>query len=443
MKIYKKLLFFLLFFAVIVSANTTYISEPILNSTVHVQTYGDENKEVVVLVHGLGDEASTIWDSSIAKLKDEYFVISLDLPGFGKSSKQSAEYTPTKYALVLDYIVSNYTNKPFYLIGHSMGGAISLKYTQFYESKVKKLFLIDVAGVLNKDAYSQFLIKTGVDRFFKIEEKNIINEKISNIFSSITNGINKLMPSNLHEVVRTDYLRNNLFQSNPTAIAAIGLITEDFYNLEKINTPTLILWGEKDEVTPLRTGYVLNKLLKNSTLEIIKDSGHVPIIDSSSIYLDYLDKFLNNKIENKAIKLTNIISEEIEITNQNSLRLECNAKLIRIINSKNIELKNCNLENINIINSSVSIINSTINSQETAVNINNSRVQITATDIKGEIAIDSFKSRLDLAAVNIDSTETSILSRGKNEIIFSLTRLKDPTSNKIMHKKVTITNNKL
>lgn len=444
MKIYNKLLTIFIFTLSIANADISFVEEPVFNSNMYVQTYGNPNNEVVVFVHGLGDEASTIWESSIDKLKEEYFIITFDLPGFGKSSKQSAEYTPSKYALVVDYIISQYTNKPFYLVGHSMGGAISLKYTQLYESKVKKLFLIDAAGILHKDAYSYFLIKTGIDKFFNVEEPTYINNKMSDLFSNISNGLNKLMPPNLDNVVKKDYLRNNLFQSNSTAIAAIGLVTETFFNLEKIKTPTLILWGEKDEIAPLRTGYVLNKLIENSTLKIIEGSGHVPITDSSSIYLDYLDKFLKDEIEKEPKEFNKVVSNSVELRYQNNLIFECNSKSIKIINSKNVQLKNCNLENLYIQDSSISIINSNIDSKGIALKILNSNVNITATDIKGKIAIDTFGSNLDLAAVNITSSEVSILSKRTNKIVFTLTTLRGPITNKVLHRKIEMNdNNKL
>lgn len=52
-------------------------------------------------------------------------------------------------------------------------------------------------------------------------------------------------------------------------------------------------------MVPIRVGYILNKLIKNSNLEVIKNSGHVPILDSKEVYLNYLDKFLNKEIEKK------------------------------------------------------------------------------------------------------------------------------------------------
>ena len=369
MKIFNKFLIILLFVFSTLNANTTFIDEPILNSNVYVQTYGDQNNEVVVFVHGLGDEASTIWESSIEKLKENYYVITFDLPGFGKSSKSDAEYTPSKYALFVDYIVSKYTNKPFYLVGHSMGGAISLKYANLYEEKVKQLFLIDAAGVLHKDAYSHFLIKMGIDKFLNIENVDNVNNKISNFISNISTGLNKIVPVDLYSTVRNETIRKGLYQSNPTSIAAVGLVTETFFGIEKIKIPTFILWGENDEIAPLRTAYVLNKLIKNSQLKIIKNSGHVPIIDSKDIYLEYLVQFLENKIEKDKKEEREYIDKDLEINSQENIKLSCNMKNLRIINSNNIKIENCNLKGLYIRNSTVSILNSNIISENIALNV--------------------------------------------------------------------------
>lgn len=441
MKIFNKFLIILLFVFSTLNANTTFIDEPILNSNVYVQTYGDQNNEVVVFVHGLGDEASTIWESSIEKLKEDYYVITFDLPGFGKSSKSDAEYTPSKYALFVDYVVSKYTNKPFYLVGHSMGGAISLKYVNLYEEKVKRLFLIDTAGVLHKDAYSHFLIKMGIDKFLNIDSLDNVNNKISNFISNISSGLNKIVPADLYSTVRNDTLRKGLFQSNPTSIAAVGLVTETFFGIEKIKIPTFILWGEDDEIAPLRTAYVLNKLIKNSQLEIIKNSGHVPIIDSKDIYLEYLVEFLENKIEKDKKEEREYIDKDLEINSQENIKLSCNMKNLRIINSNNIKIENCNLKSLYIRNSTVSILNSNIISENTALNVIDSKVLITASDISGTVAIDTSSSKLDIAATNLNAKNVSIFSRKTNEIIFSLTTLRNPITNKIFHRKVVMLNN--
>lgn len=436
MSILKKIFIITLFVISYLNANTFIIKEPILNSNIYINIEGDKNNEVIVFVHGLGDEASAIWYESIKKLKNNYCVITFDLPGFGKSSKGNAEYTPEKYAYVLNYIYSKYINKPFYLVGHSMGGAISIKYTILFQNNVKKLLLIDSAGILHKDAYGKFLIKMGVNKFINPIENTTLNTRITNFVSKISEKVNKIEAENnfdLYNIVRNDELRNIVFQSNPMAIAASGLVTETYYDINKIEIPTLILWGENDDIAPLRIGYILNKLIKNSQLSIIKNSKHVPIIDSKDIYLSYLDIFLNSDITSSKKNKYEMQNEKSIDNLNNTTTIDCNYKNLKISNSNNILLNNCNIENLFIENSTVWLLNSEINSTDTAIKIVNSSLNATSTNINSNIGIISFNSRLDLAAVTINATKYGIHSRGTNHLIFSLTNIKSSINDKIFH----------
>ena len=77
-------IFILFFFTVTLHAFDGLIKEPIFNEYVYVKTQGNPQKETIVFVHGLGNEASAIWDETIAQLKEDYFILSFDLSGFGK-----------------------------------------------------------------------------------------------------------------------------------------------------------------------------------------------------------------------------------------------------------------------------------------------------------------------------------------------------------------------
>jgi pimeloyl-ACP methyl ester carboxylesterase len=153
---YKLLI--LLFFTVPLHAFEGLIKEPIFNEYVYVKTQGNPQKEIIVFVHGLGNEASTVWDETIEQLKEDYFILTFDLSGFGKSSKSKQAYTITNYSRLLFFLINQYCSKPFYLVGHSMGGAIALKFASDNSTQVKKLMIIDAAGILHQEAYSKSLI---------------------------------------------------------------------------------------------------------------------------------------------------------------------------------------------------------------------------------------------------------------------------------------------
>ena len=391
-----KYIFVIFFLFSKIFADEFYIQEPVLNSQVYINVDGNIENEPIVFVHGLGDEASTIWQETIHKLKDNYYVITFDLPGFGKSSKDNVEYTPEKYAQVLDFLVSKFLdNRQFYLVGHSMGGAISLKYATLHQDKIKKLFVIDSAGILHKDSYGEFMIKNQVSKMVDENSRSELNGQISQFATNITNSLATILPKDLSSVVRDERIRTK-FLNSPTSIAALGLMTEDWFELHNIKTPTMILWGENDGVTPLRSGYVLNFLLDNSKLFIIK----------------------NSKGELK----------------------DCSYKYLKITNSNNLHLNNCNIERLIIENSDVYIVDSNIGSSSNSIQAINSNINITSSTIKGDIAINLLNSKLDIAGSKIEANNSAIFSQGINDIIFSLTTIVSPVTKKVFHKKVTMNN---
>lgn len=94
-----------------------------------------------------------------------------------------------------------------------------------------------------------------------------------------------------------------------------------------------------------------------------------------------------------------------------------------------------------IENSTVWLINSDITSDDVAITATKSNLNITSSDINGRVAIELNNSKLDIAAANLTASEISILSKSVNQVIFSLTTLRSPITNKIFHKKVTMQNN--
>ncbi|WP_026803011.1 alpha/beta fold hydrolase [Aliarcobacter lanthieri] len=434
---YKIRYFFILFFLFSnLFSKEFYIQESILNSQVYINIDGNIENEPIIFVHGLGDEASTIWHESVNKLKDKYYIITFDLPGFGKSSKENVEYTPEKYAKILDFLVSKFlNNREFYLVGHSMGAAITLKYATLYQEKLKKLFIIDSAGVLHKDAYGDFLLKSQINKIVDENKKSTLNNQISQIASNISSNLTSILPKDLSGVVRDETIRKK-FLNTPKSIAALGLMTENWFDLYKIKTPTIILWGEDDNVTPLRTGYVLNYLLENSKLNIIKNSGHVPIIDSKDEYFKYLNDFLEQDIlkEEKSYKSTNNLNRELR--NNKGLLKDCSYKYLKIVDSNNLYLQNCNIQKLVVENSNIYIIDSKIGESDIAINSYNSNISITSSTIKADVGISINASKFDLAGVKIEATKKAIVSENENEIIFSLVTVKSSINSKIFHKKV-------
>lgn len=415
-------------------ATEYFIKEPILNSSIYVDAQGDKDNEAIIFVHGLGDEASTIWQESANALKDRYYVVTFDLPGFGKSSKPEAIYSPSNYALVLDFIQKEFVGKKFYLVGHSLGGAISLKYATLFEENIKKMLIIDSAGILHKDAYKNFFIRANAGGIIG-EDKN---SRLSGIISEAAIKLSDLLPTNIDEIV--DPTIKSQIIKTPSAIAALELINEKWFNLDKLEIPTMILWGEDDNITPLRSAYLLRSLLKNSTLYSIKDSYHVPILDSKNEYFNYLNMFLTQEFV-KPHSITPPQSNSTKtLQNINKMTLkDCSLNHLKVIDSKNITLQNCHINRLDIQNSTISINDTLIDSKASAIYAYNSNITITSSNINGTINTNS--SKFDIAGGKIKSNAPyAIYSSGINEILLSIGGIETTNKNSTYHGKIVLKN---
>ncbi|TLS38313.1 alpha/beta fold hydrolase [Pseudalkalibacillus caeni] len=105
---------------------------------------GAEDKPLLICLHGLTNNALGFIEIGEA-LKDRFRVVSLDLPGHGKtpSFEKENEYGFPEIAKWLDGVVNELTQKPFYLAGHSWGAGIALHYAFLYPENVKGIVMID------------------------------------------------------------------------------------------------------------------------------------------------------------------------------------------------------------------------------------------------------------------------------------------------------------
>lgn len=309
-----------------------------------------------------------------------------------------------------------------------MGASISLKYASMFEN-IKSLMLIDAAGILNKIAYSQFLLK---EKTQKVTQNNGIVDFVENLPSKL----NEFLPLNLDSVLQYNASRKVLLRSNPSTIAATALVEEDFSLIpQRVNVNTLIIWGEEDKVAPLRTGYVLHKRIENSKLTTVKDTGHVPIKDASQIFLNALQEHLKNHAYQKEEMTFSSYAKKIVIDNKDKVTLTGHIEHLVIKNSTNIRIKDAKIDELYIEKSDVSIVNSQLNLEKTT-QILESTLTITASDIQ-TIGIELLDSSLDLAGVDISSLNYTFKSLNQSRtqnILFSLCQLNENT----LHEMVTL-----
>jgi len=243
--------------------------------------------ETIVLLHGFGGSKDN-WLSLAKYLTSDYRVIIPDLPGFGESSKpQAAKYNIMSQVERLNLFVKELKMTKFHIVGNSMGGSIAGNYAATYPEMVKTLALFDSAGVTSP-------IKS---------ERNLLLEKgINPLVVKDVSGFDKLLAINFNKPPQLPYLIKKYLAQQAVQAAPFNeklfkdIIDTDLTVLEgkldKITAPTLIVWGDSDKVIHVSAAGIFEKNIKGSKLVIIKECGHVPMMEkpeeTASLYKDFL-----------------------------------------------------------------------------------------------------------------------------------------------------------
>ncbi|MES9833014.1 MAG: alpha/beta hydrolase [Candidatus Thiodiazotropha sp. DIVDIV] len=404
--------------------------ENVFGGQVYLRTAGNPDRPAVVMVHGLGDEASTCWEDILHRLKKDYFIFTFDLPGFGRSTKSNALYSPVNYSRLIHQLTEKHVGRPFHLVGHSMGGAISLQFTHSYPADVKTLTLIDAAGILHRLAYTKYLAPLGVDKV--LNQYNVFGErKVTDLAGALMSALEKRAPVNMDLLINLEPFRSKVLQGDPSSIAGLALVQNDFSRIpETIHQPTLIVWGDQDKIAPLRTGYVLESLIPDARLELLPNGGHIAFIEQPKLFHDFLRPHLNQTYKPKhkpASKSVNSsFRQTVKCQNQSGHTITGRIGSLLIEGCQNVLIKDAEINNVMIKNSTVTMRNTRIISMATALKVVDSNLNITSGHIEGEVAIEANNSRLDIAGTQLVGGQAAVKAPIDSTLIFSLGRIDSP-----------------
>jgi pimeloyl-ACP methyl ester carboxylesterase len=228
----------------------------------------------LIFLHGWGGSQKSFAKVDEIMKKKGYSTLRLEMPGFGKTPEMKKAWEMDDFALwVKRHILKSKINN-YVLIGHSFGGRIILHSIVNKILKPSHIVLIDSSGIKPKNTFKTKFWKL-VSRFGKIFQN-------FPLYNQVRKYVYKIL------IRERDYLNTSgnlkkTFQNINTA----------YYDKEikNIKTPTLIIWGKNDKITPVWMANTLSRNINNSKLKVIEGDHSLPLKRAETI-ASIIDKFL-------------------------------------------------------------------------------------------------------------------------------------------------------
>ena len=408
------------------------IDEPVFGGQMVVYEAGRGNERGILLVHGIGDEAARDFRDHIAWLQKSFHVVAVDLPGFGQSDKANVLYSPGNYARVLKHVAGRFLRSPFVLVGHSMGAVVSLRYAATYPEDVRRLVVIDAPGVLHRySVTSQYLAHLGLEFVPPAAEPL---DWLTNLARKLLAPLEQLH-LNPQVILSSPQLRETLLGADPGKIAGLATVSEDTrQDLPKVRAETLIVWGARDTLAPLRTGKVLALKLPRAQLAVIERAGHEPMLEAPERFRAVLEPFLERGLPPAPGPAAPMAKHgDASCQRERNRVFEGEYDSLSLDGCERVQIRNARVRELRIVDSTVTIDDSRIGGGETGLYARNSTIVMTGGRVEGDVAVTASASRLDLAAVEVEGREAAVTAPVRSYVVFSLCRVRSPRTQGEVH----------
>lgn len=231
--------------------------------SIHYSDTGKSDGSPVIIMHGWGCDISTV-RSIAAILEPTMRVISVDLPGHGKSQEPPAIWGVEDFTRCMESFIRKMDLDTPSLIGHSFGGRIAILLSS--RNNVGKVVLVDAAGIKPKRHLSYY---------WKVYSFKLVKKILLTLFGKEKGG--KMVDKYRGKKGSADY-RN----ASPTMRAVMSkCVNEDLKHvMPQIKSPTLLIWGENDTATPLADAKTMERLIPDAGLVSFPGCGHYSFLDN-------------------------------------------------------------------------------------------------------------------------------------------------------------------
>jgi pimeloyl-ACP methyl ester carboxylesterase len=256
----------------------------------------------VLLIHGMG-ASSAVWEPVHAKLAQRFTVIAPCLLGHGESDKPRADYSLPAFANGMRDLLGVLGIDRVTVVGHSFGGGVALQLAYQFPHLVERIVLVDAGGVEKDVSFALRLASLPMCS----EALGLL--RLPGAFPAV-----KLLGRVLADKLGSTKLGRDFFDNielvgglrDPAALAAFARTLRSVVDgrgqyvsaLDRIyllhSVPVQVIWGEDDQVIPLRHGRTIHEAIPGSRLDIFEKAGHMPWLHHADRFVDVVERFIDS-----------------------------------------------------------------------------------------------------------------------------------------------------
>lgn len=234
--------------------------------------------DIIVILQGWGTNLA-LYEGLISHLSLTYRVIAPELPGFGETPEPPEPWGVSEYASFVLKFLELLNIKKAIFMGHSNGGRIIIKIASGgADIKIPKIILIGSAGIVPEKTPEQLRRQ----KRYKMGKTILSSAPVKLIFPDALENFKKKSGSEDYRNA-SPLMRDTL----------VKLVNEDLSSiLPSVKQPTLLVWGELDDSTPIADAKKMESLLPDAGLVVVKGAGHYCYLEQPNFVFRVLDSFL-------------------------------------------------------------------------------------------------------------------------------------------------------
>ncbi|GIL14288.1 MAG: alpha/beta hydrolase [Chloroflexota bacterium] len=258
---------------------------------VHYETYG--RGRPVLLLHGwLG--SWMLWRRTIEELGKEFRTYALDFWGFGESGDQGADFSVNNFVTLVNQFMDRLGIVKAPLVGHSMGGTVSLTAAVRYPEKVVKVIVI--GSPIVGTSLNPLLRLAGHRGWMGLAETAPF------LFDMFMGGLRASLRVAAYGLAKDGKALGQMFNSDLSKLTvgpffeSIGTLRETDLRprIGELKMPILGIYGKKDRIVSPKQWEPLKQYAPHSQIAIFEQSGHFPMLDEYTRFHETVRYFLNN-----------------------------------------------------------------------------------------------------------------------------------------------------